>query len=683
MTDTCLSSCQSDSDCSVGLTCVYRYDSNPDLSGRRCRNSICQSESDCLCFWQTPPSPTQAPISTPIPSDTPTSVPISPSGSCSLAYSQTSGVGRDSLGSWKQTTFAVPSDSILGQVSIEAGSSNVSISRVIICQILDQSALISSPISANISSRSWVKFDFSSQNLSLTANHSYTLQCRNQDSWNSCYWTFDWSKGKTIKVETCQPDTSLSIRPATGSFSDYRHSPPSDPIQASFESKIGIDHGFDFSPSLLYQSSLYGLEFNLDQKIAKTPSDWVRLGLYFTWEQMEPEQGSWDHQKLTELDTYLNSYRQNNKNILLNICCGAKWWPDPGQEGFPNTTNENIAQFANYARKMAQAANGRVKYYEIWNEPNVGGFWNRWFESVDGSFYVKLVQAASQAIKQVQPDAKIILGGTDGYETWAWVDNVLENNILDYIDVWAVHPYRRPSRISSYISDLNVLKNKIKPYQAGRPLEFWATEMAFPSVGVDPWPNDENGDRTYSEPIDEVIQSYLLAQTILLSLDNNFDKFFWWNFQDIPASGYCFSNPASCKMGLIRTYFKIETDSNPELVNKIGTYKSSYFVYKTINQLLKNSRPIPLTISDPQSYNLDIHAYSAGDKIYLALWKKKPDQANITTNLSIPGNYRSLTKISAWDGSRTTPQYHQQNGFLHLSDQTIFSMPTLFELELN
>jgi hypothetical protein len=79
-----------------------------------------------------------------------------------------------------------------------------------------------------------------------------------------------------------------------------------------------------------------------------------------------------------------------------------------------------------------------IHSWQVWNEPNLLPFWSvhPWVSS-----YVRLLRAAHDAVKSVDPSAKIVLAGLDNY-SWqymSWIERVPGARRL--FDVAAVHPY--------------------------------------------------------------------------------------------------------------------------------------------------------------------------------------------------------------------------------------------------
>lgn len=133
----------------------------------------------------------------------------------------------------------------------------------------------------------------------------------------------------------------------------------------------------------------------------------------------------------------------------------------------PHTTEYNPnaprpGQFASFMQAVATRYNGffvppgaatplpRIRHYEIWNEPNLKGFF-----SVNGrstvAAYAKLVKAAYPTIKRANRTAMVIAGvggprstsGSGNVSARVWLDSLTRNKSLKY-DAYSQHVY--PSR---------------------------------------------------------------------------------------------------------------------------------------------------------------------------------------------------------------------------------------------
>lgn len=100
-------------------------------------------------------------------------------------------------------------------------------------------------------------------------------------------------------------------------------------------------------------------------------------------------------------------------------------------------------EFANQAGWLAGYFKGRVKYWQVWNEP-------RFTAPLNPSHYAALLTQTSNSIKSADPNAKVLFAGLEhawnDYDTeyFAQVYRMLndEQGSARPFDIFAIHPYR-------------------------------------------------------------------------------------------------------------------------------------------------------------------------------------------------------------------------------------------------
>ena len=69
---------------------------------------------------------------------------------------------------------------------------------------------------------------------------------------------------------------------------------------------------------------------------------------------------------------------------------------------------DDFQDFADFAGAVAERYRNRIRYYQIWNEPNGNDEWG--FQDVDPEAYAQLLCQAYARIKEVDPDAVVLAG---------------------------------------------------------------------------------------------------------------------------------------------------------------------------------------------------------------------------------------------------------------------------------
>ena len=162
-----------------------------------------------------------------------------------------------------------------------------------------------------------------------------------------------------------------------------------------------------------------------------------------------------------------------------------------------------MEDFCAYARATVAHFKDRVKYWEVYNEPNIH-FWTGPKE-----MYPELVKAAYAAIKGEDPEATVIAISTSG------VDDEFIQMCMDAgmpFDALGVHPYRSSFDEGPFLDDLS----RASSLAGGRPI--WITEVGW---------NTSIGEQ------DERSQALLLARCYLTSaLSGVCRSIAWYDFHD-------------------------------------------------------------------------------------------------------------------------------------------------------
>ncbi len=126
-----------------------------------------------------------------------------------------------------------------------------------------------------------------------------------------------------------------------------------------------------------------------------------------------------------------------------------------------------------------------VRTWQVWNEPNIpGAFWPK----PNVELYGKLVRITADAIRQIDPSARIALAGVPGrvnYHGISYLKNLYERvpGIKGFFDVMAFHPYAKG--IDGVVNQLERVRRTMRRHGDGdTPL--WVSEIGWGSRKRDP-----------------------------------------------------------------------------------------------------------------------------------------------------------------------------------------------------
>ena len=104
------------------------------------------------------------------------------------------------------------------------------------------------------------------------------------------------------------------------------------------------------------------------------------------------------------------------------------------------TTEEEIEHWLEYVRFIVENLKDRVDYFEIWNEPDIANFCPK---SITLDDYINLIKVTAPVIREVAPEAKIVVGGVSGtaYDNaYNYLLGVLRSEAMPLVDVISWHP---------------------------------------------------------------------------------------------------------------------------------------------------------------------------------------------------------------------------------------------------
>lgn len=154
------------------------------------------------------------------------------------------------------------------------------------------------------------------------------------------------------------------------------------------------------------------------------------------------------------IDVRLDQAAANGLKLIAQIGFCPQWASGSSNDKVPPTSG-NYQYFGDYARALVLHAKARVPgtliAIEIWNEPNLDGFFVGQSETVYAALAEKVydtVRGISPAAADADPTVEIWGGSTAGagdkntWNNWLWLTNVIAAGVLAHVDAWSCHPYQ-------------------------------------------------------------------------------------------------------------------------------------------------------------------------------------------------------------------------------------------------
>src|SRR5579859_1503929 len=205
---------------------------------------------------------------------------------------------------------------------------------------------------------------------------------------------------------------------------------------------------------------------------------WVRFVFQANPRRQNPPPAD---QGLSFYDPLIDSFVQTGTKVLLVIIQDTYWGNAPWSNG---GWDVYTAGYANTLTRLAQHYRGKVAAYEIWNESDLSG--RPTSIAIAPQTYGPLLLAASKAIRQADPSAKVISGGLAGGDPVGYMKQVKASisNTLP-VDAIGFHPYgKTPPNSTPFGWQANTLGPALQALHSTFGLPVWITEFGVPSVDV-------------------------------------------------------------------------------------------------------------------------------------------------------------------------------------------------------
>ena len=237
-----------------------------------------------------------------------------------------------------------------------------------------------------------------------------------------------------------------------------------------------------------------------------------RVRMDLTWVSTEKVRGQYD---FAAYDRLLASLDKNGIGAYFILDYGNPLYSRDAEHPFTQgaDTDEYRAAYSKWAAAAVAHFRGRGVVWEIWNEPNIPGFWK---PKPDVVIYSALALAACRAIRAVAPD-ECIIGPATSQIDLVFLQGCFEAGLLQFWDGVSVHPYRQsaPENAAADYRHLRALIDHYKP--AGKTVPIIAGEWGY-SAG---WNN-----------FDAALQGRYLPREWLLNAYQEIPLSIWYDWHD-------------------------------------------------------------------------------------------------------------------------------------------------------
>lgn len=254
--------------------------------------------------------------------------------------------------------------------------------------------------------------------------------------------------------------------------------------------------------------------------------EWVRVDLH--WDRHEPSEGRY---RLGELDEVVDSLKQEQLKSVFYLV-GSAPHATSAPSGSPTPDQFPPKQAQVFADRMAMLARRypSIDAWQVWNEPNLPSFWR---PHEDAEAYGRLLQQSTQALRQVDPNKPVVMGGMAYYSQMPvkgglMLESLGKLGVQQLGTIIAYHPYSQiPETDEPGKRDFILRSQQLNQMLRGVQVPaIWATEWGWSSYA---------GPIELQELIGEQGQADYVLRRLALMSALDYDKLFLFALSDLDS----------------------------------------------------------------------------------------------------------------------------------------------------
>lgn len=365
---------------------------------------------------------------------------------------------------------------------------------------------------------------------------------------------------------------------------------------------------------------------------------------FFEWDAIEDKNDSFNH--WAHFDSVYNA--ANNQGIQLIGCLHRipVWATTRNTPPKYDTlcvpkrlfrgVNDTANWWADFVHQTATHFQGKVKVWEVYNEPNLRQGFSFPYPAPDSEYYnmfgtvhtrsdsldslaklyLRMCVIADSVVKAVDPTNKVLIGSTSGvarlwwpqdtiayYDTgYVWLKRLYRLGAQNWGDGISIHPYQFEFEASKdstrfiewrFHQDLDSVR-ALMDWKGDWGKTLWLTEIG--------WSSYDSSYVRQAKKADNLLKSYVSGIGDPAALRRKVATLSWWFFREYPWS----TNQAEIRFGTVDSVF------NP---------RPAYYAYKQMTPKLNNqyfNRRVPL--ADTNVYAYEFETPGSGKRTWV-IWR--------------------------------------------------------------
>lgn len=271
-------------------------------------------------------------------------------------------------------------------------------------------------------------------------------------------------------------------------------------------------------------SSFFGMHIHQPTNFPNVPIGAIGKGSCVNWHYLQPARGVYNW---SALDAYVSLAQKKGIDLMYTFDGIPSWAVSDPTTCVPSGCSsaismcaampKNIQDFNNYVTTLVTRYRGKIKYYELWNEPYQE-------PKITISNLVTLTTNAYNIIRAIDPDAQIITPSMSGDHA-SYAASYFAAGGPTGVDIASLHAYVDPSSVSADVPEgitsdrylLGPLLPVLTQYLPDKPL--WDTEGGWNLTGVG----------NFITPVQEAA---FIARWYILHWSSGISRTYWYAWDD-------------------------------------------------------------------------------------------------------------------------------------------------------
>lgn len=170
---------------------------------------------------------------------------------------------------------------------------------------------------------------------------------------------------------------------------------------------------------------------------------WIKQ--QFSWEEIEPERkGDFDWAKY---DRIVDLAERHGMELIARLDRPPAWARQSSP--LPASPPDDLADYGDFVYEFVRRYRGRVRYVQIWNEPNLSAEWG--FQRVDAVAYTRLLEVAYRRAKEADPNVVVLSAPLaitledasmrDNHNDLIFLEQMYQAGAGDYFDILSANAF--------------------------------------------------------------------------------------------------------------------------------------------------------------------------------------------------------------------------------------------------